>query len=458
MRNTILCKMAALPVGLFVLAFLTQSCTSEYKKYAGDEAKQVASIIRENGCLQCHAANAALPFYGKLPLIGPVVKADMLEGTRYLDLTAMVNALENGQPVSEVDMAKVENTALSGTMPPVKYYTMPMHWGTNLDSEERAVIISWAKSVRKNNYTSPTVSEEFMNEPVQPLMTSIPTNPDKVALGFALYHDTRLSGDNTISCSTCHGLNTGGVDRKQYSEGIKGQFGGVNAPTVYNAALNCLQFWDGRAADLKEQAAGPPLNPVEMGSASFDEISAKLAADKDFSTKFLAVYPEGFNQSTITDAIAEFEKTLLTPSRFDKYLMGDKSALTAEELEGYQLFKDNKCATCHVGMNIGGQSFEYMGIKNNYFDYRGTGLTDGDNGRFAVTKDEMDRHKFKTPTLRNVMITAPYMHDGTVASVEDAIRIMHQFQIGKNITDPEIKKIVAYLNTLTGEYNGALLQ
>ena len=459
MRNTIFCKITALPIGLLSLAFSISSCsTTDYKKYAGDEAKQVASIIRENGCLQCHAENAPVPFYGKLPFIGSVVKADMLEGTRYLDLTGMVNALENGLPVSEVDMAKVENTALSGTMPPAKYYTMPMHWGTNLDSEEKAVIISWAKNVRKNSFLSPTVAEEFANEPVQPLMTSIPADSAKVALGFALYHDTRLSGDNSISCATCHGLNTGGVDRKQYSEGIKGQLGGVNAPTVYNAALNCLQFWDGRAADLKEQAAGPPLNPVEMGSISFDEISDKLAEDKDFSKKFLAIYPEGFNQSTITDAIAEFEKTLLTPSRFDKYLMGDKDALTADELEGYQLFKDNKCATCHVGMNIGGQSFEYMGIKKNYFDYRGTGLTDGDNGRFAVTQNESDRHKFKTPTLRNVMITYPYMHDGSIKTVEDAIRVMHQFQIGKNITDPEIKKIIAYLNTLTGEYNGTMLQ
>lgn len=455
MLNTI-CKKAVLPVALLTLAFVMPSCSSEYKKYTDNPAKQVASIIRENGCLECHSATAVGPFYAKFPVIGSVVKADMLEGTRYLDLTDMVNALENGQPVSEVDMAKVENTALSGSMPPAKFTAI--HWGTSLNSDEKAVIIAWAKDVRKNRFTTPTVDAEFENEPLQPLMASLPTDPAKVALGFDLYHDTRLSFDNTISCATCHGLNTGGVDRKQYSEGINGQFGGVNAPTVYNAALNFMQFWDGRAADLKEQAAGPPLNPVEMGSHSFDEISAKLAEDKELSKRFLKVYPEGFNQSTITDAIAEFEKTLLTPSRFDKYLMGDKGALTAEELEGYQLFKDNKCATCHTGVNIGGQSFEYMGIKMSYFDYRGTGLTDGDKGRFAFTNNEQDLHKFKTPTLRNVMITPPYMHDGSVASVEDAIRIMHQFQIGKNISDAETAKIVSFLNSLTGEYNGRLLQ
>lgn len=456
MLNTIHCKRIALPVGLLTLALIMPSCSSEYKKYADNQAKQVASIIRENGCLECHSTSAAVPFYGKFPVIGPIVKADIQEGTRYLDLTAMMDALDNGKPVSEVDMAKVENTALSGSMPPAKFYTV--HWGTKLNKDEKAVILAWAKDVRKNNFTTPTVSDEFANEPVQPLMASLPTDSAKVALGFELYHDTRLSGDNTIACATCHGLNTGGVDRKQYSEGINGQFGGVNAPTVYNAALNTVQFWDGRAADLKEQAAGPPLNPVEMGCKTFDEISAKLADDKEFSKRFLEVYPEGLNQSTITDAIAEFEKTLLTPSRFDKYLMGDKNALTAEELEGYQLFKDNKCATCHTGVNLGGQSFEYMGIKLNYFDYRGTGLTDGDNGRYSVTKDESDRHKFKTPTLRNVMITQPYMHDGSIASIDDAIRIMHKFQIGNNITDAETTKIVAFLNSLTGEYNGQLLQ
>lgn len=448
-------KAGLLPAGLLMFTLAISSCSSGYKKFEGDEGRQVAAILRSNGCLECHAADAKLPFYGKLPIIGPTVEADMKEGTLYLDLTSLVDALENGKPVSEVDLAKVEHTALSGSMPPFTYYAV--HWGTKLNREERGMLISWAKQVRKNNFMIPTVAEEFSNEPVQPLMASLPTDPEKVALGFALYHDTRLSADNTLSCASCHGLETGGVDRKQYSEGINGQFGGVNAPTVYNAALNFVQFWDGRAADLKEQAAGPPLNPVEMGYVSFDDICASISEDKEFMKAFLDVFPEGISESTITEAIAEFEKTLLTPSRFDRYLMGDTQALTAEELAGYELFKENRCATCHVGVNFGGQSFGYMGIKNNYFDYRGTGLTDGDLGRFAVTGNETDRHKFKTPGLRNVMLTYPYMHDGTIEHIEDAIRIMHEFQIGKNIPDAETAKIVAFLHTLTGEYNGEIL-
>lgn len=451
------CRSGLMPVGLLIMAVLASSCSSEYKKYVDNPGKQVASILRSNGCLDCHSTSAKAPFYADFPVIGSWVKTDMTEGTRYLDLTRVVKALENDDPVTIVEVAKLENTALSASMPPKQY--SHVHWGTSLSGGERDAIIKWAKQQRKANFTTPTVAEVFANEPLQPLMASLETDPAKVALGFDLYHDTRLSGDNTVSCASCHGLDMGGVDRKQFSEGIRGQKGGVNAPTVYNSALNFVQFWDGRAADLKEQAAGPPLNPVEMGSESFEEISAKLESDPTMKQRFKEIYgDEGINQSTITDAIAEFEKTLLTPSRFDHYLMGDDKALTAEEKEGYALFKDNKCATCHTGVNIGGQSFEYMGIKNDYFTMRGTGLTDGDKGRFAVTNDDWDMHKFKTPTLRNIMITQPYLHDGSVESIEEAVQIMTKFQANNELTQEQTGKIIAFLNTLTGEYNGKLLK
>ncbi|MCD8179400.1 MAG: cytochrome-c peroxidase [Tannerellaceae bacterium] len=437
---------------------LLSSCgNKEYKEYEGDKARQVASIIRNNGCLECHSSEAKLPFYGNFPVIGSTVKADIQDGTRYINLDHLLEALDNGEVPSQVDMAKVEHTALSGSMPPVKY--VAIHWGSNLSSEEKGVILSWAKEVRAEHYASPTVAAQFANEPVQPLPLALPTDPEKVALGFTLYHDTRLSADNTLSCASCHDLGTAGVDRKQFSEGINGQFGGVNAPTVYNAALNTLQFWDGRAADLQEQAAGPPLNPVEMGHISFDDIVDLLVEDTELVKIFEQLYPqEGVTESTITDAIAEFEKTLLTPSRFDYYLRGDLTAMTPEELQGYEVFKEKRCATCHVGMNMGGQSFEYMGIKADYFGHRGTDITDGDLGRFAFTSNEDDKHRFKTPTLRNVMLTYPYFHDGTIMTIEDAIRVMHRFQLGGEINDKETQQIATYLHTLTGEYQGEILQ
>jgi cytochrome c peroxidase len=280
----------------------------------------------------------------------------------------------------------------------------------------------------------------------------------KAALGFALFHDTRLSVDNTVSCATCHALETAGVDNHQYSDGVGGQVGGVNAPTVYNAVYNFVQFWDGRAKTLADQAAGPPLNPVEMASPSFDHIIAKLKADKAFARSFEKVYPDGITQANITDAIEEFERTLVTPdSRFDNWLRGDDSAITAEELEGYELFKTYDCATCHVGPNLGGQSYELMGLRKHYFADRGLELTVEDNGRFKETNEERDRHRFKVPGLRNIEHTWPYYHDGTRHTLDEAVADMALYQSGVELTDEETGKITSFLMTLTGEYNGVPL-
>ena len=226
--------------------------------------------------------------------------------------------------------------------------------------------------------------------------------------------------------------------------------------------FNFVQFWDGRAENLAAQAAGPPLNPVEMGSASFEEIAARITEDKEFTAKFNEVYPEGLCEVTITDAIAEYEKTLITPNcAFDKYLKGDKDALTAEQIEGYAIFKEYNCATCHTGVNMGGLSYEMMGQRANYFQDRETnmksGLTDSDNGRWAQTQVERDRYRFKTPTLRNVALTWPYYHDGSVETLEEAIAMMSKYQVGKEMPADKVAKVKSYLDALTGEYQGKLL-
>ncbi|MGL5893119.1 MAG: cytochrome-c peroxidase, partial [Bacteroidales bacterium] len=271
---------------------------------------------------------------------------------------------------------------------------------------------------------------------------------------------TRLSKDNTISCATCHSLDSAGVDKLQFSKGIKDQIGGINAPTVFNAAFHMAQFWDGRSADLQAQAGGPPFDMLEMGSSSWDEIIAKLAQDKALTAEFISIYPEGYSGDNITDAIAEFEKTLITPnSRFDLYLKGDQTALTAEEVEGYELFKANNCATCHVGQAMGGQSYEYMGIVADYFADREMKadrdiIKTKDQGHFNASGKESDLQRFKTPSLRNVALTAPYMHDGTINTLEEATKIMLKYQLGKELSDSEVNKIVKFMHTLNGQYNG----
>ncbi|MGL4228973.1 MAG: cytochrome c peroxidase [Tannerellaceae bacterium] len=433
-----------------------QSCKTKAEQQQ-DKAQLTAQLMEDKGCLVCHSEEAVLPFYASFPVIGDQVRKDVKNGKRFVDLQQVVDQLKSGGAVSEVDLSKIEFAMLGGTMPPAKYKMV--HWGSSLSNDEKALIIDWARENRNKLYAQSNIAAEFINEPIRPLPDAIAYNDEKAQLGFKLYHDTRLSVDNSISCASCHDLDMGGVDRKQFSEGVNGQFGGVNAPTVYNAALNFVQFWDGRAADLQAQAGGPPLNPIEMASENFDQIVAKLSADAAFKSEFEAVYPEGLSENTITDAIAEFEKTLITPnSRFDKYLKGDKNALSAHEVEGYELFKENKCASCHTGINMGGQSFEAMGITADYFADRGTDITDGDHGRFSVTKNESDMHKFKTPTLRNVALTAPYFHDGSKQTLKEAVEAMAIYQTGKTLDATEVDKIVLYLNSLTGELNGKSLE
>ena len=418
--------------------------------------QRVAAIFVKGGCLDCHSAEPQLPFYFKLPVVGNIMKKDVDEGYRAFDMEPLWNALETGQGgFNPVDVAKIEKVALDKRMPMAKYYLV--HWGSRMTNAKRDVILEWATSYRIAHYND-GLSGERVGEPVRPIDLSLPYDEAKAALGFKLYHDKRLSVDNTVSCASCHGLNTAGVDNKQFSEGVEGKLGGVNAPTVFNAVYNFVQFWDGRAATLAEQAAGPPVNPVEMASPNFDAIVAKLNKDKKFAREFKAVYPEGFTQATITDAIEQFERTLITPnSRFDKYLRGDDSAITAEELEGYELFKKYNCATCHVGKNLGGETYELMGLRKHYFADRGLELTEEDNGRFKQTGVERDRHRFKVPGLRNVALTWPYYHDGTRTTLKEAVCAMGTYQSGVELTDEEEDKIVAFLNSLTGEYQGKLL-
>lgn len=420
-------------------------------------SQKALRVITENGCRYCHTENSAMPFYAVLPGVSDLMQHDVKMAQRQFKLEDMLQKIQAGDRVSEVDLSKLESVLLDGSMPPKLY--LGMHWGSLLSAEEKQVLSDWVKAERLRHTVSSTANQENRLEPIQPISTVSPTEPLKVALGEKLYHDTRLSGDNSVSCATCHGLNTGGVDRLNVSVGVKGAQGPINAPTVYNAVYNTHQFWDGRAANLQEQAGGPPMNPLEMASTSWKEIADKLAQDSQLKEEFSKVYPqEGITQNSITDAIAEFEKTLVTPnSRFDRYLKGDASVLTADEKAGYELFKAKKCATCHVGEAMGGQSFELMGLKKDYFADRGQ-LTEVDHGRFNVTKNPDDMHRFKVPTLRNVALTAPYFHDASAKTLEEAVDKMAVYQVGEKLSVDELNKIVAYLKTLNGEYKGAVLQ
>jgi cytochrome c peroxidase len=291
------------------------------------------------------------------------------------------------------------------------------------------------------------------DEPIHPLPRKIDLDPQKVVLGRRLFHDSQLSADNSISCASCHNLHRNGADNRAISVGVAGAKGDVNAPTVFNSGFNFRQFWDGRAETLEDQVEGPIHHPAEMAT-DWPQILEKLRADSGYTAAFSSIYAQGMNSRTIKDAIATFERSLITPdSRFDRYLRGDANALTADEKEGYRLFKQNGCSSCHQGILAGGNMFEKFGIVADYFADRGR-IAKSDLGRFNVTGQETDRYKFKVPSLRNVARTAPYFHDGSAQTLKEAVSVMARYQLGRQLTARELDLIVQFLETLNGEYPG----
>ena len=286
----------------------------------------------------------------------------------------------------------------------------------------------------------------FSNEPIVPIQIDKTLNKEKVKLGEKLFFDVRLSKDSTISCGSCHVIELGGVDNLEKSFGVNGATGVINTSTVLNSRYNFVQFWDGRARTLEEQIEGPVHNPVEMAS-NWKETLHKLNQDQYYIDSFKAIYSDSIKVEYIKDAIAEYERSLITPSRFDRYLLGKKDAITEAEKRGYNLFKDYGCSSCHQGKNIGGNMYEKMGVFQPYFQDKN--ITDADKGRYNLTKNEVHLHEFKVPTLRNIALTYPYLHDGSVKTLEEMVRLMAKYQIGQEISDNEVTDIVYFLKSLT---------
>lgn len=277
--------------------------------------------------------------------------------------------------------------------------------------------------------------------------------PDaKVKLGHFLYYDTRLSKTGKVSCNSCHNLAKGGVDNLPVSPGDAGKTGDRNSPTVLNAALHSFQFWDGRAKDVEEQAGMPILNPIEMEIPSKDFLMQRLAETDIYPAMFKEAFPgedKPLTYDNLQKAIGAFERTLVTPSRFDQYLSGKKDALTLEEKKGLVAFYTVGCNTCHTSNLLGGNMFQKFGVHDDYWKH--TGSQKIDKGVFALTKDATKEYVFKVPSLRNIAQTAPYFHDGSVGDLKQAVKIMAKVQLDRDLTEEETSRITAFLGSLTGE-------
>jgi len=282
-----------------------------------------------------------------------------------------------------------------------------------------------------------------------------PTTPEKVALGKMLYHDPRLSSTGTVSCASCHNTMLGGEDNRPNSMGVNGQTGGRSAPTVWNAAFNKVQFWDGRAESLEAQAGGPVTNPIEMGMKSWDEVVARLKSIEGYQVAFEKAFgdKDAISKDTATKAIAAYERTLITPnSPYDAYVSGDTSALNAQQIRGLQKATELGCTSCHSGPAFNGPGMfqKFPMYPNGYFEAQYH--FSKDTGLAEVTKKDEDKHFWKVPTLRNIALTAPYMHNGSVKTLDKAVWLMAKLQLNKDLSDADTADIVAFLNSLTGEF------
>ncbi|MFI3185202.1 MAG: cytochrome-c peroxidase [Methylococcaceae bacterium] len=280
------------------------------------------------------------------------------------------------------------------------------------------------------------------------------TTAAKVELGQMLYHDPRLSSTGTVSCASCHNTMLGGEDNRPNSMGVNGQTGGRSAPTVWNSAFNTVQFWDGRAASLEAQAAGPVTNPIEMGMKSWDDVVSRLKSIEGYHAPFEQAFgKDAISKDNATKAIAAYERTLITPnSPYDRYVSGDKSALSAQQVRGMEKVAELGCTHCHSGPAFNGPGMfqKFPVIPDGYWEAQHHFKKD--KGLAEVSKNPADEHLWKVPTLRNIALTAPYFHNGSVKTLDQAVTLMAKLQLGKNLTKDEVADIVAFLNGLTGEF------
>ncbi len=291
--------------------------------------------------------------------------------------------------------------------------------------------------------------------------TDNPQSAAKIKLGKKLFFDPRLSSNGTVSCNSCHNVMAGGDDNRPVSVGVDGKTGGRSAPTVWNSAFLSVQFWDGRASSLEEQAKGPVTNSVEMGMKDWNAVTKRLKEIPGYEPLFKAVFKDEnpITANNTVKAIAAYERTLITPnSPYDRYVKGENTALTEQQVQGMKTFAQTGCLTCHMGPNFSGPPVamgtgwfqKFPNIPGSEYDTKYKLLED--TGRYEVTGNEIDKHRWRVPTLRNVALTAPYFHNGAVPTLDEAVRVMAKTQLGKVLTDKEVQDIVIFLNSLTGEF------
>lgn len=297
----------------------------------------------------------------------------------------------------------------------------------------------------------------LLQEPITPIPASIDHDAAKAKLGESLFVDIRLSKQGDMACASCHQLDHGGDDGLAFGLSSNAEQHIINTPSIFNAVFNFTHNWDGSAKTLAQQIDMAVRDPHEFDN-DWSEIVAKLRQDEALSARFKESYSRGITRANIIDSLVEYEKTLITPdARFDRYLRGEDNSLSDSELAGYRVFKEVGCVSCHQGINVGGNLYQQFGVFYDYIAERGD-ISKIDYGRINITGNQSDEFVFKVPSLRNIALTAPYLHDGSAETLEQAIEIMGKTQLGRTLTTEEIEQIKSFLITLTGEFNSKPLE
>lgn len=297
--------------------------------------------------------------------------------------------------------------------------------------------------------SAPQIGPASVDDPIMPLPEKLALDQRKVELGSKLFRDPILDREKQATCLTCHPFGRGGVDGAPKPQLPGKEAMTVNTPTIFNVGLNYRQHWNGKFETLEAQLDAPILNPRVM-NMTYPEVVARLSASPEYAAAFRDIYPDGVTEKNFRDALAEYERSLITPrSPFDRFLAGDPEAIDDRVRKGYALFKSHGCISCHQGVNIGGNMMQRFGALKDYF--AGREISEADLGLFLVTRREEDKHVFRVASLRNVALTAPYFHDGSVKTLEEAVRIMSEYQLGRPLDDEQTKLIVAFLGSLTGD-------
>jgi len=404
----------------------------------GTEFKAVSDIMVKK-CADCHTNDLAVhPLYFGFPIADAIIHRNITNGQHSFLLDR--DKLSGKVPFTALDIQKLSSAMAKNNMPPAQY--LSLHWDAALSETEQRRLVTWIKKRAKIFDLRAIPAENFLK-------------PDqrKAALGEKLFADKTLSSDGSVSCASCHALDKGGSDQLKVSVGVGGKAGTLNAPTVFNAAYSIGQFWNGRAKNLRAQVDFAVSDPNELAS-NWQQVIESIRKNNNYIAEFKELYPDGVTARSVSDVIGSYEETLLTPgSRFDKFLAGDANALNADEKAGFEVFKKHECYDCHSGPALGGLSYELMGYSKDYFATK-SNLTKEDDGRANISYSKNDLHRFKVPTLRNVALTYPYLHDGSAATLDDVVKIMSDYQVEKPLNAEERKQVVAFLRSLTGSLNG----